>query len=290
MDVGPTERRLSTKPFGTALCLRLSVDLSPMSKLWKLTLFALACSLALTPSSLAQAPPKGPPAHATLTAVTPASLPSQQNSPDSKSTEFNLEPIATPSATYPPQAIEQKVQGKVTAKFLVSQSGDVDYVDVPKDQPLLDVAAQEAIVKWKFKPVIKDGKPVAVISSATFNFVLGSDGPAKDVAQTIGMASVFPERVQLPKAATKSALVHSVPAVYPQGAVALRVEGSVILQARIDKDGKIADLQPVSGPKQLVQAAMDAVKQYRYKPYSLMGRPVEVDTQVQVNFSLAGGY
>jgi TonB family protein len=260
-----------------------------MSKLWKFALFVLACSLARTPSALAQAPPNGPPAHATLAAVTPA-FPSPQNPPDSKPTEFNLEPIETSPATYPPQAVQQKVQGKVTAKFLLSGSGDVEYVDVPKDQPLLDVAAQEAIVKWKFKPVIKDGKPVAVISSATFNFVLGGDGDAKDVAQTIGTASVFPERVQLPKAIAKSAMVHHVPAVYPQGAVAMRVEGAVVLQARIDKDGKIADLQLVSGPRQLVQAAMDAVKQYRYKPYSLMGQPVGVETQVQVDFSLAGGY
>jgi TonB family protein len=261
-----------------------------MSKLWKFTLFALACSLARTPSSLAQAPPNGPPAYATLAAVTPA-LPSPQNPPDSKSTEFNLEPIETPPATYPPQAQQQKVQGKVTARFLLSGSGDVEYVDVPKDQPLLDVAAQEAIVKWKFKPVIKDGKPAAVIASATFNFVLGSDGSSpKDVTQQIGTASVFPERVQLPKAVAKSAMVHHVPAVYPQGAVAMRVEGAVVLQARIDKDGKIADLQLVSGPRQLVQAAMDAVKQYRYKPYSLMGQLVGVETQVQVDFSLAGGY
>jgi len=266
-----------------------------MSKLWKFTLIALACSLARTPFNLAQAQPNGPPPLATVAAATPATLPSQQisqhNTPDAKSTEFNLEPIATPPATFPSQALAQKTQGKVTAKFLLSESGDVEYVDVPKDQPLLDVAAQEAIVKWKFKPVVQDGKPVAVISSATFNFVLGSNSPgANDVAQAIGTASVFPQRVQLPKAVAKSAMVHHVPAVYPQGAVALRVEGSVLLQARIDRDGKIADLQPISGPKQLVQAAMDAVKQYRYKPFSLMGQPVEVETQVQVDFSLAGGY
>ena len=259
-----------------------------MPKLWKFTLFALACSLARSPSALAQAPPNGPPVSVAVATATP-SLASRQNSPDPKSTEFNLESIETPPATYPPEALAQKVQGKVTAKFLLSESGDVEYVDVPKDQPLLDVAAQEAIVKWKFKPVIKDGKPVAVISSAIFNFVLGGDGDAKDAAQTIGTASVFPERVQLPKAVAKGALLHSVPAVYPQGAVALRVEGSVILQATIDKDGKVADLQPVSGPKQLVQAAIDAVKQRRYKPFSLMGQPVGVETQIQVDFSLAGG-
>jgi TonB family protein len=268
-----------------------SVDLSPMSKLWKFTLFLLACTLARIPSALAQAPPNGPPAQTGQAAVASATLPSEAKAPDAKSGEFNLEPIETPPATYPPQALERKIQGKVTAKFRVSQSGDVEYVEVPKDQPLLDVAAQDAIVKWKFKPVVQDGKPVAVICSAAFDFVLGGDGKAaRDVAQTIGSASVFPERVQLPKAVAKSAIVHSVPAVYPQGDMALRVEGSVVLQARIDKQGNVADLQFVSGPKQLVQAAMDAVKQRRYKPYSLLGQPVEVETQVQVDFSLAGGY
>ena len=262
-----------------------------MSKLWKFTLFALACSLARTPSALAQAPPNVALAQNGQAAVATATFPSETKPADAKSAEFSLEPIETPPATYPPQARAQKLQGKVTAKFLVSAAGDVEYVDVPKDQPLLDVAAQETIVKWKFKPVIEEGKPVAVIASATFTFVLGSDDAgAKDVAQQIGTASVFPERAQLPKAVAKSTMVHHVPAVYPQGAVAMRVEGTVMLQARIDKDGKVADLHPVSGPKQLLQAAMDAVKQYRYKPYSLMGQPVEVETQVQVDFSLAGGY
>jgi TonB family protein len=260
-----------------------------MSKLWKFTLFLLACSLARIPSALAQAPPNGPPAQAGQAAVASATLPSEAKAPDSKSAEFNLEPIETSPATYPPQALESKIQGKVAAKFLVSRAGEVEYVEVPKDQPLLDVAAQDAIVKWKFKPTVKDGKPVAVVSSATFDFVLGNDGHAKDVAQTIGTASVFPERVQLSKAVAKSAMVHRVPPLYPQGAMALRVEGSVVLQARIDKDGKVADLQPISGPNQLVHAAMDAVKQWRYKPYSLLGQPVEVETQVQVDFSLAGG-
>ena len=54
----------------------------------------------------------------------------------------------------------------------------------------------------------------------------------------------------------------------------------------VDKEGKIVDLQVISGPKELVQAAMGAVQQWRYKPYLLEGEPVEVDTEVQVNFQL----
>jgi TonB family protein len=241
-----------------------------MSKPWQFTLFLFACSLAVALSGSAQAQPKDPPAQAA----------------DAKPAEFALEPIEALPAAYPPQALAQKMQGKVGAKFLVSPSGDVEYVDVPKDQPLLDVAAQDAIVKWRFKPVLKDGKAVAVISSANFVFVLGPDGQPKDVAHTIGSASIFPARVQLSKDAAKSTLVHRVPVSYPQSAMAMKLQGTVVLEARIDKDGNVADVKPVSGPNLLTKPAMDAVKQWRYKPYLLMGQPVEVETQVELDFSL----
>jgi periplasmic protein TonB len=61
----------------------------------------------------------------------------------------------------------------------------------------------------------------------------------------------------------------------------------VLLRARISREGKIADLKLISGPPQLVQAAIDAVQQWRYKPYLLMGEPVEVDTEIAVNFTLS---
>jgi periplasmic protein TonB len=61
------------------------------------------------------------------------------------------------------------------------------------------------------------------------------------------------------------------------------------LQAQISKDGSIENLQLISGHPMLAPAAIEAVKQWKYKPYLLNGEPVEVDTQVQVNFTLAGG-
>jgi protein TonB len=61
------------------------------------------------------------------------------------------------------------------------------------------------------------------------------------------------------------------------------------LAAVIGKDGTIQNLHVVSGHPLLQGAAMDAVRQWRYKPYILNGEPVEVDTQVTVNFTLSGG-
>jgi protein TonB len=63
----------------------------------------------------------------------------------------------------------------------------------------------------------------------------------------------------------------------------------VVLQAVIGKDGTIQNLRVVSGHPMLAQAALDAVKQWRYKPYYLNGEPVDVDTTINVNFTLSGG-
>jgi protein TonB len=63
----------------------------------------------------------------------------------------------------------------------------------------------------------------------------------------------------------------------------------VILHAVISKDGSITGLSLISGHPMLAPAAIDAVKQWKYKPYLLNGEPVEVDTEVQVVFTLAGG-
>jgi len=76
--------------------------------------------------------------------------------------------------------------------------------------------------------------------------------------------------------------------VYPPDAKAQGISGTVVLHAIIGKDGKVQFLQAVSGPENLAKAAIDAVRQWTYKPYLLNGNPVEVDTVININFNLAG--
>lgn len=75
--------------------------------------------------------------------------------------------------------------------------------------------------------------------------------------------------------------------VYPAIAKAAGVQGTVVLQAMISKSGTIENLHVVSGPPMLAQAAVDAVKTWRYRPYMLNQQPVEVETTVNVVFTLA---
>jgi periplasmic protein TonB len=98
-----------------------------------------------------------------------------------------------------------------------------------------------------------------------------------------------PQRVRVSAGVTSGLLVRRVNPVYPPLARQARIAGTVVLRAVISKDGSIENLQLISGHPMLAPAAIDAVKQWKYKPYLLNGEPVEVDTEVQVNFTLAGG-
>jgi TonB family protein len=81
-------------------------------------------------------------------------------------------------------------------------------------------------------------------------------------------------------------LIRQTAPVYPPIAKAARVSGTVVLHATIAKNGTIKDLKVMSGSPMLQQAAIDAVRTWRYKPYELSNEPVEVDTSINVVFSL----
>jgi protein TonB len=83
-------------------------------------------------------------------------------------------------------------------------------------------------------------------------------------------------------------LIRKVQPTYPALARSARIQGTVLLQAVISKQGTIENLSVLNGHPMLVPAAIDAVRQWRYRPYILNDAPVEVETQITVNFTLAG--
>jgi len=96
------------------------------------------------------------------------------------------------------------------------------------------------------------------------------------------------QRIRVSQGVVAGLVIRKVQPNYPQLAKTARVQGNVQLAALIGKDGTIQNLHVLSGHPLLTQAALDAVKQWRYKPYILNGEPVEVDTQITVIFSLSG--
>jgi len=84
----------------------------------------------------------------------------------------------------------------------------------------------------------------------------------------------------------QSYLIHRVEPRYPDIARVARVEGAVLIRAVISTDGRIEQAQVVNGSPLLSGAALDAIKQWRYRPYFLNDKPVEVETEITVNFYL----
>jgi protein TonB len=97
-----------------------------------------------------------------------------------------------------------------------------------------------------------------------------------------------PIRVRVSQGVTRGLLIYKVEPPYPTLARQARVQGAVVLKAIIDLRGNIENLQLVSGHPMLAPAAINAVKQWRYRPYLLNGIPVEVETTITINFQLAG--
>ncbi len=107
--------------------------------------------------------------------------------------------------------------------------------------------------------------------------LMGSDSPAPaPVLQTLNVS----------QGVSRGLLVKKTSPVYPASAMQMHVEGAVELLATISKEGNISAVKIVSGDPRLARAAVDAVKQWKYKPYLLNGEPVEIQTQVTMNFKL----
>lgn len=92
--------------------------------------------------------------------------------------------------------------------------------------------------------------------------------------------------VKISQGVSQGLLIKKVQPQYPQNARAMRIEGPVQMQALIDKEGKITNVKVVKGQPVLARAAVDAVRQWRYKPYYLDGQPVEIQTEITVMFKL----
>ncbi len=151
-------------------------------------------------------------------------------------------------------------------------------------------------IPQKIQMVKEDTAPAEAPDSGVIGGVGGAGGAVGGIIGGIisstPMATVraaAPQRVRVSSGVAQGQLLSKTQPAYPPLARQARIQGSVLLSAIIGKDGTIQNLKVLSGHPMLTQSALDAVKQWRYKPYLLNGEPVEVETQVQVNFTLAGG-
>jgi protein TonB len=164
----------------------------------------------------------------------------------------------------------------------------------PKVQPKSEMLSTEFQAPSRISEAIKQVNEAA-IPQPTMG-VEGMDGLSSGIPGGIGaiIDSGQPDRVK-PRAPISlnvssgvmaGNLLEKILPQYPAIAKAAHIQGTVVLQATISKSGSIENLRVISGPPLLQQAAMDAVRSWRYKPYLLNGEPVEVETTINVVFNL----
>jgi len=101
------------------------------------------------------------------------------------------------------------------------------------------------------------------------------------------LVPIVPKRVRVSQGVVEGMVIHKVEPEYPPLARRARIQGEVIMSAVISKEGAIENLQVISGHPLLVQAALNAVKQWRYRPFMVSGEPVEVETRITATFRFA---
>jgi TonB family protein len=125
-------------------------------------------------------------------------------------------------------------------------------------------------------PALNMNGIAAADNSGAIPNLMGQSKAATPVLQTLNVS----------QGVSQGLVMKKVQPTYPASAMRMRVEGAVQLMATISKNGDISAVKILSGDAQLARAAADAVKRWKYKPYLLNGEPVEIQTQVTVNFKL----
>ena len=119
--------------------------------------------------------------------------------------------------------------------------------------------------------------PLAVASADDSN--LRGLMPSSSSAPKLALATV-----RISQGVSQGLLIKRVQPKYPPAALAIHAAGAVLIEATINKEGSVTNLKVLSGDAVLARAAVEAVRQWRYKPYYLDGAPVEIQTQITVNF------
>jgi len=180
----------------------------------------------------------------------------------------------------PPPAAVQVARIKPTVRLL-----DAGKLVAPKAIPKeVNIIKEEELPPDAGMQGIAGGVPGGIAGGSMGGVLGGVIGGGKTAPPP---PKVVPKRVMVGGNVQAARLVNKVQPLYPPLARQTRISGTVKLHAIIGKDGTVQQLVVVSGHPLLVQAALDAVKQWRYQPTLLNGEPVEVDTEIDVIFSLA---
>jgi TonB family protein len=222
----------------------------------------------------------------------PAANPSKSQAAPSQPEEITLQGFGT--SAKPAASKTKPASDGNTDSLVVYRDGNVVYRQKPAEASSKSQATGE-----------KSGKDQAESQTAESDNGAGPndskpdavpDLPPPQITTTAGLLAMVPSpgvaaaptapAVRISEGLTEGKLVHRVNPIYPSQALQRRIDGQVVIRAQVGKDGRVHNPKAVRGNALLIAAALDAVRQWTYEPYKLNGDPVDMDTQITINFKL----
>jgi len=227
----------------------------------------------------ASAPVETPPAVPSAVMAGP-SVPANETTKPSANSSSQLNSAVPNADQKPAKQIAESKPSSISDEAKSSNDADNTTDETSEPAPLIVKGGRAAPAKPKAVPAADADAPsvigMAAPAAAMPNIPTNADPLLKPSLQKLNIS----------QGVSQGLLIKKVSPTYPANALRMGVEGRVELLATISDTGEITHVQVISGDKQLTKAAADAVKQWKYKPYLLNGEPVEIQTQVTVNFKL----
>ncbi len=207
--------------------------------------------------------------------------------PRTQLTSFLVAPPPPPPPPPPPAAAPVKVVRTIPRQFdagrLMAPKAIPKEIAMIKEEELPPVSGGVGVVGG-VPGGVPGGTPGGVIGGIISSVPQAAPPPPPPPVKEVVKAA--PQRIRVGGNVQQAKLLNQPKPVYPPLAKQARIQGVVRFNAIIGRDGQIQDLKVVSGHPLLVPSALEAVKQWRYQPTLLNGEPVEVVTQIDVNFTL----
>jgi protein TonB len=201
--------------------------------------------------------------------------------PDPNTSAPDLTPVSTPATK--PAPVDKTAKPKDANN--AAKASTTPPPPPEKQVSLLDDTALRTPQAMPKTAVAKVDDPIAagMPGQVPGGVPNGMSNLMKDVS--VATPKMPAQKIRVSSGVAQGQLIHQVTPVYPLQAKLSGIQGTVVLQAVVGKDGSVQNVHAVRGPPMLVQSALDAVKQWRYKPFSVNGEPAEAEVEVNVKFN-----
>jgi len=184
------------------------------------------------------------------------------------------------AASKPPAAAGSPTVIRIAPNAITNPTANSSVTAKPDSSPLL-VKANTAAIKAQAHADESEPQLPGQISDSSANT---SDLNSLMSTPPSSIPKLSPSTLKVSQGVSEGLLIKRVQPTYPPAAIAVHAQGSVQIEATINKEGYVTNPKVIHGNSILAQAAVAAVRQWRYKPYYLDGQPVEIQTQITVNF------